>query len=135
VRARSWTSEPWPPENGFGRAWPLCGDRRDRDHGVRGGDVLLLHDADDRSPRDKWRRTVVSLPRTLDSMQAPSQRFIQLPGQRPPPPAGRTARRADREESAEGAEAQREFAPTVSEKRELLDELVGHAIRSQVKGV
>jgi peptidoglycan/xylan/chitin deacetylase (PgdA/CDA1 family) len=32
------------------------------------GDVLLLHDGDDYSARDSWRRTVAALPRILDAL-------------------------------------------------------------------
>jgi peptidoglycan/xylan/chitin deacetylase (PgdA/CDA1 family) len=36
--------------------------------GVRDGSVLLLHDADDYSAPDSWRRTVAALPRVLDAL-------------------------------------------------------------------
>lgn len=36
--------------------------------GVRDGSVLLLHDADDYSAPDSWRRTVAALPRVLDTL-------------------------------------------------------------------
>jgi peptidoglycan/xylan/chitin deacetylase (PgdA/CDA1 family) len=36
-------------------------------HGVGPGAVLLLHDADNYSAPDSWRRTVAALPRVLDS--------------------------------------------------------------------
>jgi len=38
--------------------------------GVRGGDVLLLHDADYYSAPDSWRRTVGALPQVLEVIQA-----------------------------------------------------------------
>jgi peptidoglycan-N-acetylglucosamine deacetylase len=36
---------------------------------LRPGDVLLLHDGDDYSARDSWRRTVAALPRILAAVQ------------------------------------------------------------------
>jgi peptidoglycan/xylan/chitin deacetylase (PgdA/CDA1 family) len=42
--------------------------------GVGGGSVLLLHDADDYSAPDSWRRTVAALPRVLDTL---AQRGLQ----------------------------------------------------------
>jgi peptidoglycan/xylan/chitin deacetylase (PgdA/CDA1 family) len=36
--------------------------------GVRGGDILLLHDADYYSAPDSWRRTVAALPRVLEAV-------------------------------------------------------------------
>ncbi|HVR04647.1 MAG TPA: polysaccharide deacetylase family protein [Solirubrobacteraceae bacterium] len=38
--------------------------------GVRPGAVLLLHDADDYSAPDSWRRTAAALPRVLDTLAA-----------------------------------------------------------------
>lgn len=37
-------------------------------NGVAEGSVLLLHDADDYSARGSWRRTVLALPRVLDTL-------------------------------------------------------------------
>ncbi len=37
--------------------------------GVDAGAVLLLHDADDYSARDSWRRTAAALPRVLDALR------------------------------------------------------------------
>lgn len=42
--------------------------------GVEAGSVLLLHDADDYSAPDSWRRTVAALPRVLDTL---AQRGLQ----------------------------------------------------------
>jgi peptidoglycan-N-acetylglucosamine deacetylase len=42
--------------------------------GAGAGSVLLLHDADDYSARDSWRRTVAALPRVLDTL---AQRGLQ----------------------------------------------------------
>jgi peptidoglycan-N-acetylglucosamine deacetylase len=42
--------------------------------GVGEGSVLLLHDADDYSAPDSWRRTVAALPRVLDTL---AQRGLQ----------------------------------------------------------
>jgi peptidoglycan/xylan/chitin deacetylase (PgdA/CDA1 family) len=38
--------------------------------GVDEGSILLLHDADDYSARDSWRRTVLALPRVLEALGA-----------------------------------------------------------------
>ncbi len=37
--------------------------------GVEEGSILLLHDADDYSAPDSWRRTVLALPRALDALE------------------------------------------------------------------
>jgi peptidoglycan/xylan/chitin deacetylase (PgdA/CDA1 family) len=37
--------------------------------GVDEGSILLLHDADDYSAPDSWRRTVLALPRALDALE------------------------------------------------------------------
>jgi peptidoglycan/xylan/chitin deacetylase (PgdA/CDA1 family) len=42
--------------------------------GAGEGAVLLLHDADDYSAPDSWRRTVAALPRVLDTL---AQRGLQ----------------------------------------------------------
>lgn len=45
--------------------------------GVRGGDVLLLHDADYYSAPDSWRRTVAALPRVLEAVRAAGLRAAE----------------------------------------------------------
>src|SRR5262249_57562512 len=37
--------------------------------GLRGGDVILLHDADHYSARGSWRQTVAALPRILEAIE------------------------------------------------------------------
>jgi peptidoglycan/xylan/chitin deacetylase (PgdA/CDA1 family) len=44
------------------------------------GDVLLLHDADDYSARESWRRTAAALPRVIDAVLAAGLEFVQLDG-------------------------------------------------------
>jgi peptidoglycan-N-acetylglucosamine deacetylase len=71
VRARGWAPVLW---SRWGRDWTrgatpgaiaakLTG-------GLRAGDVLLLHDADDYSARGSHRRTVAALPRVLEAVTA-----------------------------------------------------------------
>jgi peptidoglycan/xylan/chitin deacetylase (PgdA/CDA1 family) len=44
--------------------------------GVREGSVLLLHDADDYSATDSWRRTASALPRVLDVLEQSGMRAV-----------------------------------------------------------
>ena len=44
--------------------------------GVREGSVLLLHDADDYSAADSWRRTAAALPRVLETLAASGLRPV-----------------------------------------------------------
>jgi peptidoglycan-N-acetylglucosamine deacetylase len=67
ARQRGWRTLLW---SHWGRDWekratPESIARRVTD-GVGPGAVLLLHDADDYSASDSWRRTVAALPRVLD---------------------------------------------------------------------
>jgi peptidoglycan/xylan/chitin deacetylase (PgdA/CDA1 family) len=71
VRARGWTPVLW---SRWGHDW-----RRGRTPaaiaaeltaGLRGGEILLLHDADDYSARGSWRRTAAALPRVLEAVAA-----------------------------------------------------------------
>jgi peptidoglycan/xylan/chitin deacetylase (PgdA/CDA1 family) len=69
ARRRGWRTLLW---SHWGRDWeqratPESIARRVTD-GVGAGAVLLLHDADDYSAHDSWRRTVAALPRVLDTM-------------------------------------------------------------------
>lgn len=48
--------------------------------GVADRDVLLLHDADDYSAPDSWRRTVAALPRVLDELQSRGLGLARLDG-------------------------------------------------------
>jgi peptidoglycan/xylan/chitin deacetylase (PgdA/CDA1 family) len=70
ARARGWRTLLWSQ---WGRDWearatPESIAMRVTD-GASGGAVLLLHDADDYSAPDSWRRTVAALPRVLETMR------------------------------------------------------------------
>jgi peptidoglycan/xylan/chitin deacetylase (PgdA/CDA1 family) len=45
-------------------------------HGIHGGDVVLLHDADYYSSEDSWRKTVAALPLVLESVRASGEPFV-----------------------------------------------------------
>jgi peptidoglycan-N-acetylglucosamine deacetylase len=47
-------------------------------NGAGEGSVLLLHDADDYSAPDSWRRTVAALPRVLDTLAQRGRQPVQL---------------------------------------------------------
>jgi peptidoglycan/xylan/chitin deacetylase (PgdA/CDA1 family) len=69
ARARGWRTLLW---SHWGRDWeahatPASIAARVTD-GARDGAVLLLHDADDYSAPDSWRRTAAALPRVLDTL-------------------------------------------------------------------
>jgi peptidoglycan/xylan/chitin deacetylase (PgdA/CDA1 family) len=69
ARARGWRTLLW---SHWGRDWeahatPASIAARVTD-GARDGAVLLLHDADDYSAPESWRRTAAALPRVLDSL-------------------------------------------------------------------
>jgi peptidoglycan/xylan/chitin deacetylase (PgdA/CDA1 family) len=69
ARRRGWRTLLW---SHWGRDWEKCATaesiaQRVTD-GVGAGAVLLLHDADDYSAPDSWRRTVAALPWVLDTM-------------------------------------------------------------------
>jgi peptidoglycan-N-acetylglucosamine deacetylase len=69
ARARGWRTLLW---SHWGRDWearatPASIAARVTD-GVSEGSVLLLHDADDYSAPDSWRRTAAALPRILETL-------------------------------------------------------------------
>lgn len=71
ARTRDWRTLLWSE---WGRDWearatPASIVSRLTDR-ARDGAVLLLHDADDYSVPDSWRRTVVALPRVIDTLAA-----------------------------------------------------------------
>jgi peptidoglycan-N-acetylglucosamine deacetylase len=71
ARARGWTPLLWTR---WGRDWerratPASIAARVTD-GLRGGDVLLLHDADYYSALGSWQKTAAALPRVLDACEA-----------------------------------------------------------------
>jgi peptidoglycan/xylan/chitin deacetylase (PgdA/CDA1 family) len=70
ARAYGWRTLLWSQ---WGRDWEARASaesiaRRVTD-GAEQGSVLLLHDADDYSAPDSWRRTVAALPRVLETMR------------------------------------------------------------------
>jgi peptidoglycan-N-acetylglucosamine deacetylase len=81
VRTREWTPVLW---SRWGRDWTRratpAGIANRVAEGVRDGDVLLLHDADDYSAPDSWRRTVAALPRVLEAVGDAGLDFAQLDG-------------------------------------------------------
>jgi peptidoglycan/xylan/chitin deacetylase (PgdA/CDA1 family) len=81
VRSRGWTPMLWSRWGRDWRRWTTpAAIAATLTTGVRAGDVLLLHDADDYSARDSWRRTVAALPRILDAVHTADLRFSQLAG-------------------------------------------------------
>jgi peptidoglycan/xylan/chitin deacetylase (PgdA/CDA1 family) len=81
VRARGWTPVLW---SRWGRDWTrratatsIAATVADA---VCDGDVLLLHDADDYSAPDSWRRTAAALPRVLDAVGDAGLTFAQFSG-------------------------------------------------------
>jgi peptidoglycan/xylan/chitin deacetylase (PgdA/CDA1 family) len=71
VRARGWTPLLW---SRWGRDWRARATAEsvaaEASGGLRGGEVLLLHDADDYGAPGSWRATVAALPRVLEAIAA-----------------------------------------------------------------
>jgi peptidoglycan/xylan/chitin deacetylase (PgdA/CDA1 family) len=69
VRERDWRPLLWST---WGRDWERRATAqsiaRRATKGLRGGDVVLLHDSDAYSSTDSWRRTAASLPSVLDAV-------------------------------------------------------------------
>ena len=69
ARARGWRTLLW---SHWGRDWEARATAESIHarvtDGAREGSVLLLHDADDYSAPDSWRRTVAALPRVLQTL-------------------------------------------------------------------
>jgi peptidoglycan/xylan/chitin deacetylase (PgdA/CDA1 family) len=77
ARSRAWTPLLWTR---WGRDWerratPASITARLTD-GVRGGDVLLLHDADYYSALGSWQKTAAALPRVLDACEGSGLRVV-----------------------------------------------------------
>jgi peptidoglycan/xylan/chitin deacetylase (PgdA/CDA1 family) len=71
VRARGWAPLLWSRWGHDWRRWRTPAQiAAEVTAGLRAGDVLLLHDADDYSARDSWRRTAAALPRVLEAIAA-----------------------------------------------------------------
>jgi peptidoglycan/xylan/chitin deacetylase (PgdA/CDA1 family) len=71
VRRRGWAPVLW---SRWGHDWRRRatpqGIARELTQGLEAGDILLLHDADDYSAPDSWRRTVAALPLVLEAIAA-----------------------------------------------------------------
>jgi peptidoglycan/xylan/chitin deacetylase (PgdA/CDA1 family) len=71
VRGRRWRPLLWST---WGRDWERRASAqsiaRRATHGLRPGDVVLLHDSDAYSSDDSWRRTAAALPSVLDAVAA-----------------------------------------------------------------
>jgi peptidoglycan/xylan/chitin deacetylase (PgdA/CDA1 family) len=77
VRERGWQPLLW---SAWGRDWgahetPEAIARR-AVRKLRGGDVVLLHDADHYSARDSWRRTAAALPAIFAAVRACEEPFV-----------------------------------------------------------
>jgi peptidoglycan/xylan/chitin deacetylase (PgdA/CDA1 family) len=79
VRARGWAPVLW---SRWGRDWrrratpgSIVADVAD---GAAGGDVLLLHDADDYSAPGSWRATAAAVPRVIDAVRARGLGFAPI---------------------------------------------------------
>jgi peptidoglycan/xylan/chitin deacetylase (PgdA/CDA1 family) len=70
VRARGYRPLLWSRWGHDWRRWTTP-ERiaREVTRDISPGEVLLLHDGDDYSARDSWRRTVAALPRIIDAVQ------------------------------------------------------------------
>lgn len=83
VRARGWAPVLW---SRWGRDWRRSatptGIAARVAAGVRAGDVLLLHDADQYSAPGSWRATLAALPRVLDMVAASGLALVPLTGGR-----------------------------------------------------
>jgi peptidoglycan/xylan/chitin deacetylase (PgdA/CDA1 family) len=79
ARRRGWTPLLWTR---WGRDWERYATPASISwrllNGLRGGDVLLLHDADFYSAEGSWRRTVRSLPLVLERIQRASLRLVTV---------------------------------------------------------
>ena len=77
VRQRGWQPLLWSPGDATGA--PARRPRRSRARavrGLRGGDVVLLHDAEHYSAPDSWRRTVAALPAIVEAVAALGLPFV-----------------------------------------------------------
>ena len=79
VRRRGWTPLLW---SRWGRDWrrratPRAIARR-ATAGLRGGDVVLLHDADHYSSRGSWRNTLAAVPFVLEAVAALGIPFVRV---------------------------------------------------------
>jgi peptidoglycan/xylan/chitin deacetylase (PgdA/CDA1 family) len=79
VRRRGWTPLLW---SAWGRDWRTRATAESiaalATRGVRGGDVVLLHDADHYSAPQSWRATAAALPRILDELGVRGLRAVAV---------------------------------------------------------
>jgi peptidoglycan-N-acetylglucosamine deacetylase len=79
ARRRGWTPLLW---SAWGRDWRARATAESiaalATRGVRGGDVVLLHDADHYSAPQSWRATAAALPRILDELGARGLRAVAV---------------------------------------------------------
>ncbi len=79
VRARGWTPVLW---SRWGRDWRRgatpAAIATTVTRQLRGGDILLLHDADHYSARDSWRATAAALPLVLETVAARGLTFAPI---------------------------------------------------------
>jgi peptidoglycan/xylan/chitin deacetylase (PgdA/CDA1 family) len=81
VRGRGWAPALW---SRWGHDWRRratpASIATELTAGIRAGDVLLLHDADDYSAPGSWRHTAAALPHVLDAVRAAGLRFAPIAG-------------------------------------------------------
>jgi peptidoglycan/xylan/chitin deacetylase (PgdA/CDA1 family) len=79
ARRRGWTPLLW---SAWGRDWRARASAASiaalATRAVRGGDVVLLHDADHYSAPESWRATAAALPRILDELAARGLRAVAV---------------------------------------------------------
>lgn len=80
ARRRGWRTVLWSRDArdwARGQGAPAIADRLTRR--LRGGDVVLLHDADHYSAPGSWRRTVAALPALLEELDRRKLRAVRIP--------------------------------------------------------
>jgi peptidoglycan-N-acetylglucosamine deacetylase len=94
VRSRGWEPVLW---SRWGRDWARRASGESIAHrctrGLRGGDVLLLHDADHYSAPGSWRNTAAALPLILEEIGRRGLEIVPLDGGGLPDPAEAVASR------------------------------------------
>jgi peptidoglycan/xylan/chitin deacetylase (PgdA/CDA1 family) len=79
TRRRGWAPILW---SRWGRDWEAratpAGIARRATAGLRGGDVVLLHDADHYSSDGSWRKTIAALPLVCEAVAGCGLRFVRV---------------------------------------------------------
>jgi len=79
TRRRGWAPLLW---SRWGRDWEAqatpAGIARRVTAGLRGGDVVLLHDADHYSSEGSWRKTIAALPLVCEAVAGCGLRFVRV---------------------------------------------------------